>query len=239
MSTLTGQKGTGMNKSSAVEIIENALRENRRSLSEYEAKQFLASYNFPVVREILVERRNEVQKATQQIGYPLVAKGCSHEIAHKTEKGLIRVDIRNENEALEAFDEISEKLNGYQGAVLLQEMVQGSRELVMGLTRDDQFGPCVMFGLGGIFTEVLKDVSFRKAPLRERDAMEMMREIKGNKIIDELRGMEAVDIKTLTGMLIEIGRIGLEYDRVREIDINPVIIYRSKPVVVDALMILG
>lgn len=228
-----------MNRNSASKIIENALRENRRSLSEYEAKLVLSFYNFPVVREILVENREEMQKAAQQIGYPLVVKGCSHEVAHKTEKGLIRTDIRNDIEALEAFDEISKKLKGYQGAVLLQEMVQGRRELVMGLTRDDQFGPCVMFGLGGIFTEVLKDVSFRRAPLKESDAMEMMREIKGNKIIDALRGMEAVDIKTLAGMLIEIGRIGLEYDRVREIDINPVIIHQSKPVVVDALIILG
>ncbi len=228
-----------MNRNSASKIIENALRENRRSLSEYEAKLVLSFYNFPVVREILVENREEMQKAAQQIGYPLVVKGCSHEVAHKTEKGLIRTDIRNDIEALEAFDEISKKLKGYQGAVLLQEMVQGRRELVMGLTRDYQFGPCVMFGLGGIFTEVLKDVSFRRAPLKESDAMEMMREIKGNKIIDALRGMEAVDIKTLAGMLIEIGRIGLEYDRVREIDINPVIIHQSKPVVVDALIILG
>ncbi len=228
-----------MNRNSASKIIENALRENRRSLSEYEAKLVLSFYNFPVVREILVENREEMQKAAQQIGYPLVVKGCSHEVAHKTEKGLIRTDIRNDIEALEAFDEISKKLKGYQGAVLLQEMVQGRRELVMGLTRDYQFGPCVMFGLGGIFTEVLKDVSFRRAPLKESDAMEMMREIKGNKIIDALRGMEAADMKTLAGMLIEIGRIGLEYDRVREIDINPVIIHQSKPVVVDALIILG
>jgi acetyl-CoA synthetase (ADP-forming) len=228
-----------MNKTSAAIIIENALRENRHALSEYEAKQVLSFYNFPVVREILVEHRDEVQEAAKQIRYPLVVKGCSFEIAHKTEKGLIRTDIRNDIEALGAFDEINKKLKGYQGAVLLQEMVQGRRELVMGLTRDDQFGPCVMFGLGGIFTEVLKDVSFRKAPLKESDAMEMMREIKGNKIIDALRGMEAANIKTLAGMLIEIGRIGLEYDRVLEIDINPVIIRQSKPVVVDALMILG
>jgi len=228
-----------MNRTSAAKIIENALRENRRSLSEYEAKLVLSFYNFPVVREILVENREEMQKAAQQIGYPLVVKGCSHEVAHKTEKGLIRTDIRNDIEALEAFDEISKKLKGYQGAVLLQEMVQGRRELVMGLTRDDQFGPCVMFGLGGIFTEVLKDVSFRKAPLKESDAMEMMRDIKGNKIIDAFRGTEAADIKTLAGMLIEIGRIGLEYDRVQEIDINPVIVRQRKPVVVDALIVLG
>ncbi len=228
-----------MNRTSAAKIIENALRENRRSLSEYEAKLVLSSYNFPVVREILVEHRDEVQEAAKQIGYPLVVKGCSHEIAHKTEKGLIRIDIRNNIEAMEAFDEISKKLEGYQGAVLLQEMVQGRRELVMGLTRDDQFGPCVMFGLGGIFTEVLKDVSFRKAPLAESDAMEMMRDIKGNKIIDAFRGTEAADIKTLAGMLIEIGRIGLEYDRVQEIDINPVIVRQRKPVVVDALIVLG
>jgi acetyl-CoA synthetase (ADP-forming) len=228
-----------MNRTSAAKIIENALRENRRSLSEYEAKLVLSFYNFPVVREIIVEHRDEMQKAARQIGYPLVVKGCSHEVAHKTEKGLIRLDIRNNIEALEAFDEINKKLEGYQGAVLLQEMVQGRRELVMGLTRDDQFGPCVMFGLGGIFTEVLKDVSFRRAPLKESDAMEMMRDIKGNKIIDAFRGTEAADIKTLAGMLIEIGRIGLEYDRVQEIDINPVIVRQRKPVVVDALIVLG
>src|SRR4030043_1631955 len=194
----TMQEGTQkMNKGSAFQIIEIALKEGRSALSEYEAKQVLAAYSLPLTRECLVENRGDVEKTARKIGYPLVLKGCSFEIAHKTEKGLIHADIRSDTEALEAFDEIKKGLNGYNGAVLVQERVKGRRELAMGMTRDDQFGPCVMFGLGGIFTEVLKDVSFRKAPLKESDAIEMMREIKGNKIIDALRGMEAADIKTL------------------------------------------
>jgi len=227
-----------MNKDSAIWVIKNALQERRKALSEYEAKQVLAAYGIPVTREYLVENRADVEKAAQEIGYPLVMKGCSSEIAHKTEKGLIHTDIRSDAEALKAFDEIEAGLNVYSGAVLIQEMIPGRRELVMGMTRDDQFGPCVMFGLGGIFTEILKDISFRKAPLEKNDALEMMREIKGHNILDAFRGMEAVDVESLADMLIRLGQIGLEVDHVQEIDLNPVIIFGKKPIVVDALIIL-
>jgi acetate---CoA ligase (ADP-forming) subunit beta len=228
-----------MNKDSVMRIIKDALQKGRSVLSEYEAKQVLAAYGIPVTREYLVENRADVEKAAKEIGYPLVMKGCSSEIAHKTEKGLIHVDIRSNAEALKAFDEIKKRLNVYSGAVLIQEMIPGRRELVLGLTRDDQFGPCVMFGLGGIFTEILKDISFRKAPLEKNDAVEMMQEIKGHKILDAFRGMETVDVESLADMLIRLGQIGLEVEQVREIDLNPVIISRGKPVVADALMILG
>ena len=227
-----------MNKDSAVRIIKNVMQEGRKALSEYEAKQVLAAYGIPVTRECLVENRSDVEKAAHEIGYPLVMKGCSSEIAHKTEKGLIHVDIRSNAEALKVFDEIKARLNVFRGSVLIQEMVKGRRELVMGLTRDDQFGPCVMFGLGGIFTEILKDISFRKAPLEKNDALEMMQEIKGHKIIGAFRGMEAVDVESLADMLIRLGQIGLEVDHVQEIDLNPVIIFGKKPIVVDALIIL-
>ncbi|OGP90450.1 MAG: carboxylate--amine ligase, partial [Deltaproteobacteria bacterium RBG_19FT_COMBO_43_11] len=201
-----------MNKDSAAQIIKLALKEGRSALSEHEAKQVLAAYGVSVTREYLVENRGDVEKTAKKIGYPLVMKGCSFEIAHKTEKGLIYTDIRNDAEALEAFDRIKKGLNGYSGAILIQEMVKGRRELVMGLMRDEQFGPCVMFGLGGIFTEILKDISFRRAPIDESDAVKMIREIRGNKIVDALRGMEAVDIKTLAQMLIGIGHIGLDFE---------------------------
>jgi succinyl-CoA synthetase beta subunit len=227
-----------MNKDSAAQIIKIALQEGRSALSEYEAKQVLAAYGLPVTREYLVENRDDVEKTARQIGYPLVIKGCSFEIAHKTEKGLIYTDIRSDAEALEAFDGIKKGLKGYNGAVLFQEMIKGRRELVMGMTRDGQFGPCVMFGLGGIFTEVLKDISFRRAPLNKREALDMIREIKGNKIVDAIRGMEAVDTEILADMLILLGQIGLEADHVWEIDLNPVIISGKNPIVVDALMIL-
>lgn len=228
-----------MNKDSVMRIIKDALQKGRSVLSEYEAKQVLAAYGIPVTREYLVENRADVEKAAREIGYPLVMKGCSSEIAHKTEKGLIHVDIRSNAEALKVFDEIKAGLNVFRCSVLIQEMVKGRRELVMGLTRDDQFGPCVMFGLGGIFTEILKDISFRKAPLEKNDAVEMMQEIRGHKILDAFRGMEAVDVESLADMLIRLGQIGLEVEQVREIDLNPVIISRGKPVVADALMILG
>jgi acyl-CoA synthetase (NDP forming) len=117
-------------------------------------------------------------------------------------------------------------------------MIKGRRELVMGLTRDDQFGPCVMFGLGGVFTEILKDISFRRAPLEKSDALEMISEIRGHGILDAVRGMEAADKELLADMLIRVGRFGVEIDQVQEIDLNPVILSGSRPIVVDALIVL-
>lgn len=225
-------------KDKAIQMIGNALHKGRTTLSEYEAKQVLAAYDIPVTREILIKDKKNLDAAIQKIGFPLVMKGCSAEIAHKTEKGLIHVDIRTATEAKKAFKEIMAGMEGFDGGVLMQEMIKGRRELVMGLTRDPQFGPCVMFGLGGIFTEILRDISFRRAPLEVRDAHEMMQEIRGHKILDAVRGMEAADKKRLTDMLINIGRIGLEISEISEIDLNPVILSGSKPVVVDALIVL-
>jgi acetyl-CoA synthetase (ADP-forming) len=221
-----------------MEIIEKALGEGKTTLSEYESKQVLKAYQIPVTKEVLVTDVKDLAKAAQEIGYPLVLKGCSSEISHKTEKGLIRVDIRNEQEATAAFKEIMADMKGKEDAVLVQEMVKGQRELVIGLTRDAQFGPCVMFGLGGIFTEILKDISFRVAPLEKRDALEMMRDIKGHKILEAVRGMEAADLDVLADILIKVGQIGMENDRIKEIDINPVILSGSKPIAVDALVVL-
>jgi acetyl-CoA synthetase (ADP-forming) len=220
-----------------MEIIERAWKEGRNTLSEFESKQVLTAYGIPVTKEILVNDLEGLMDATRKIGYPLVLKGCSSDIAHKTEKGLIKVDIRNREEARSAFEEIRAHM-GTDAGVLVQEMVKGQRELVVGLTRDPQFGPCVMFGLGGIFTEILKDISFRVAPLEKRDALDMMQEIRGHKILEAVRGMEAADLDTLSDILIKVGRIGLENETVKEIDINPVIISGNKPVAVDALVVL-
>ena len=227
-----------MNKADAANLIRTALQQGRKALSEYESKQILAAYDIPVTREILVAARDALTQALHRIGFPLVMKGCSAEIAHKTEKNLVRIDIRSEAEAHSAFDDIMAGMNGSGGAVLVQEMVGGRRELVMGLTRDPQFGPCVMFGLGGIFTEILKDISFRKAPLDKRDALEMMQDIKGRKILDAVRGMPAADTDRLADMLMSIGLIGLEIPEVTEIDLNPVILSGTRPIAVDALIVL-
>jgi len=221
-----------------MKIIEKAIKEGRTALSEHESKQVLAAYQIPITREVLVDNAEDLLKAAQEIGYPLVLKGCSAEISHKTEKGLIKVDIRSDGEAREAFDKITTDMGGNENSVLVQEMIKGQRELVIGLTRDAQFGPCVMFGLGGIFTEILKDIAFRVAPLQKRDALEMMGDIKGHKILEAVRGMEPADLDALSDILMKVGQIGLENESVKEIDINPVILYGSKPVAVDALVAL-
>ena len=221
-----------------MEIIDEAIKRGQTNLSEYESKQLLADYGIPVTREALVGNSESLMEAIKKIGFPVVLKGCSPDIAHKTEKGLIHVDIRNEDEALAAFKAIIAGMNGTENSVLVQEMIRGKRELVAGLTRDPQFGPCVMFGLGGIFTEILKDISFRVAPLGKDDEQEMMQEIKGHKILGAVRGMEAVDLEMLADILITIGKIGMENEKIGEIDINPLIISGRKPVAVDALIVL-
>ena len=222
-----------------MEIIDKALKEERFTLTEYESKQVLASYNLTVTREELVSSPEDLLRAAGKIGYPLVIKGCSAEIVHKTEKGLIRVDVRNDQEATTAFREISAAMNGASdGAVLVQQLVKGQRELVVGLTRDAQFGPCVMFGLGGIFTEVLNDTVFRVAPLAKQDALDMIQEIRASKILGAIRGMVPADKDILADMLMTVGRIGIENGAINEIDINPVIISNGIPVAVDALIVL-
>jgi len=198
-------------------VVDQALKDGRTALSEYESKQLLSSYQIPVTREKLVENEASLIKAAREIGYPIVLKGCSPDIFHKTEKGLISLDIRNENEALMAFKKISSRMNGAKNSVLVQEMVKGKQELVAGLINDPHFGPCVMFGIGGIFTEILKDVSFRVAPLDAHDVLDMINEIKGNKILGSARGMKAVDITILTDILIKIGKIGMENESVDHI----------------------
>ncbi len=221
-----------------MKIIDDAIKKGQTALSEFESKQFLASYRIPVTREALVENEEKLIKTTAKIGYPVVMKACSPDISHKTENGLIRVDIRSDDEAIVAFNNIIAGMNGNEKTVLVQEMIKGKRELVAGLTRDSQFGPCVMFGLGGIFTEILKDISFRVAPLKKLDALEMMMEIKGYKILDSFRGMNTADLNMLAEILIALGKIGLENENIKEIDINPLILSGGKPIAVDALVVL-
>jgi succinyl-CoA synthetase beta subunit len=222
-----------------MELIEQAREEGRTVLSEYESKKVLEQYGIPVTKELLVAGEKELMRALRHITYPVVLKGCAPEFIHKTEQQMVVVDVRNDLEATEAFSAINRAMKGIDGRVLVQEYVKGPRELMVGMIRDPQFGPCVMFGLGGIFTEILRDVSFRLAPIDQREAVEMMQEIKGHKILHAIRGMMAADQEKLAEILIRVGQIGLDYPAVKEIDINPLIIAGSDPIAVDGLVVVS
>ncbi len=219
--------------------IETAIKNGRANLSEYESKLFLSSYGIPVTKEVLIKDQEEIVSAAKEIGYPLVLKGCGHDILHKTEKDLVKTDIRNDDEAKAAFHAITSNMEGTEKNILVQEMIQGRRELVAGMTRDPQFGPCVMFGIGGIFTEILEDVCFRVAPLTREDAFALMQGIRGKKILGAVRGMPAVDMEALADILIAVGQIGIDHDQVKEIDLNPIKVAKGSPVAVDALIVLN
>ncbi len=222
-----------------MKTIDQALKAGQQTLSEYQSKQVLSACGIPVTREFLAKDKAEAVKYAKELGYPVVLKGCSPTLTHKTEKQLIAVKLRDDKEVKEAFDAITKRAGEPMDGILVQEMVSGNRELVVGLTRDEQFGPCAMLGLGGIFVEILKQVVFRIAPLEKRDAYDMMEELPGNKILDAFRGEPPVDREALANILIQIGQIGLENDKIKEIDVNPLIIAGSKPVAVDALVVLG
>jgi len=205
-------------------ILSVAMGEDRKTLSEYESTGLLNGFGIPTVQAVFAKTLEEVKRAAREIGYPVVLKICSPEVSHKTEKGLVALGLRTEADLEQAFQRISGVSSVTSGGFLVQEMITGERELVMGLIRDPQFGPCVMFGLGGIFTEILGDVSFRPAPLSESDAKEMIEEIKGHKILGAVRGMEAVDSNMLIRCLIALGRIGVEREEIAAIDVNPLIL---------------
>jgi len=221
-----------------MKIIEEALKRGDKALNEFESKQLLEAYSIPVTKEHVASTMDEALKFAHQIGYPVVLKGSSRTLTHKTEHRLIELGIDNDEALKKAYDALQERGKGQLDGILVQQMVKGDRELVAGLIRDPQFGPCVMFGLGGIFTEVLKDVTFRVAPLEIRDAMEMMDEIKAKKLLDQFRGKPAVNRDILARALVNLGKIGLEIDEVAEIDINPLIIHEDTPIAVDALVVL-
>lgn len=221
------------------ELVDKALAAGRKTLSEYESKKLLAGYGVPVVTEELAGSAEEAAAAAERIGWPVAMKACGADITHKTEKKLIELNVDTPEKAAAAYGALAGRAGDGLEGVLVQEMIPQGRELVLGLIRDTTFGPCVMFGIGGIYAEVFRDVTFRVAPLKKRDALEMLDEIKGAAMLGEFRGMPAVDRGLMAEMLIGIGRLGVELDQVREIDVNPLIIGPGGPVAVDALVAVG
>ncbi|MEK9683867.1 MAG: acetate--CoA ligase family protein [Rhodospirillaceae bacterium] len=221
-------------------IIADAIHRGQKALSEYESKRILAAYGIPTSKEVLVSSYAQARAAAKKIGYPVVLKACSPDDTHKTEKGLVAVNLVSQREFQEAWKTLAKRAGkAYQGGWLVQEMVRGAREVMIGMHRDPGFGPSVMFGLGGIFTEILQDVVFRVAPLRKRDARDMLKGIKAHKILGEVRGMPAADRETLVHALMAVGQIAIDHPQIAEIDINPLILRGAKPIAVDGLIVLS
>ena len=208
------------------------------TLSEYESKQLLADAGIPIPQESLVSSADEAVQAAERHGYPVALKLCGRGIAHKTERNLVRLDLGDAEEVRRHAEELLAQRGADESdaGVLVQAMVSGRRELIAGMLRDAQFGPCVMLGLGGVFAELIGDVAFAVAPLEEHDAEDLMRALRHHKILDAFRGEPPADTAKLAQILEALGRIGDARPDVVSIDVNPLILSGSDPVVVDALV---
>lgn len=213
------------------------------ALSEYEAKKILAAYGIPVTREGLAASPDEAVKIARKSGYPVVLKISSAQIMHKTEAGGIVLNIKTDAQVRNAFKKIIASAKKYmpqadiQG-VLVQEMLPSGTEAIVGTIDDPVFGQCVMFGLGGVFVEALKDVSFRVAPLSRADAEEMVREIKGYGVLQGLRGKPPADTEALIDIILKVSRLAVDNKNIiKELDINPLILFEKGAKVADALII--
>ena len=223
-----------------LEIIKKANSQKRTELTEAEAKEVLKKYGIPVVEETVVKTIEEIEIAAKEIGYPVVLKGLGFRLTHKTERGLVKLNLKNKEDVRSAAIYIKEAAGSDLEGFLIQPMLEGRREFVAGLFHDKQFGATVMFGLGGIFTEAIGDVVFCLAPIDDSEARKMIDELQSQKLLGAFRGEKAADIKALIKTIVGLSKIGTEIPEIREVDINPLLVTADgKVTAVDALIVLG
>lgn len=225
------------------EIISNAYRENRKNLLEPEAKTICQEYNIPVTRFNVARSEDEAIRFAQQIGYPIVLKIVSPDIIHKSDAGGVALNLRNHNDIIEAFRTIMDNAKKYKSkakiaGVLVQEMAPSSTEVIVGAIKDDQFGPSLMFGLGGIFVEILEDVAFRVAPIIREEAEHMVTEIKAYPVLKGYRNQPALDTTTIVDIILHTSKLVTDFQEIKELDLNPIMVYEKGAKTVDARIIL-
>lgn len=229
------------------QLVDQARAEGREILSEHESKTVLKSYGIPVSEEVLVSREEELKQALANLPfpYPIVMKVDSPDIPHKTEAGVIKLNVPSAEAAVNHYHELLEKARHYNPAaringVLLQEMVQGAvAECIVGMIHDFQFGPVIMYGSGGIFVEVFEDVTFRIPPFDEAEALRMLQETKGYKLLRGFRGRPAADVGSLVSVLTNMSALAMDCgNAIAELDLNPVLVLKEGfgVKVVDALI---
>jgi len=224
-------------------IIEEAKRASRTLLTEVESKALLAEAGIPAVETRLATSEEEAVALSKKLGYPLALKIVSPDVTHKSDVGGVKLGLKTSKQVKAAYGEIlSAVKEKYPGAriegVSVQKMARPGVEVIIGMTKDAQFGPVLMFGLGGILVELLKDVSFRIVPLEKQDARQMVREIKGFPLLDGFRGREPVDTSVLEEILLKVSRFVDEHPEIKELDLNPIFAYKDGAVAVDARVIL-
>lgn len=224
-------------------VLQQARSEGRDLLNEVEAKQLLAQAGVPVVETLLATTAEEAKQQAEGIGYPVVVKVVSADISHKSDVGGVKIGLANAEEVSEAYEIVlANSRQAVPEAVITGVAVQGmaveGTEIIVGMVRDPQFGPVMMFGLGGIFVELLKDVSFRVLPLTERDARQMVNDIKGRAILDGLRGQTPVDKAAICQLILNVGEFIEQHPEIQELDMNPVFVYADGAVAVDARIVL-
>ena len=225
---------------SVKEIIAKARSESRSFLTEAESKQVLHAYGVPVVEEAVAATHQEALAQARRFGFPVVVKGHGFRLTHKTERGLVRTKIGTDEELLAALRAIQKAAGSDLEGYLVQPQIGGNREFVAGLLRDRQFGPVVMFGLGGIFTEAIADVVFRIAPISTTEALDMIGDMKSRSILESFRGQLVVDREALARTLTGLSRLAADFPEIREVDINPLIADEKGSVTaVDALIAIG
>jgi acetate---CoA ligase (ADP-forming) subunit beta len=208
------------------------------TLSEADSKTLLAKYGVPIPREAIAHSSAEAAVASERIGFPVVAKLGGASIAHKTERGLVKLNLRDRDAVTAAATELLAKARPEDGDVhvLIAQQVSGIRELIAGVVRDPQFGPCVMLGIGGVLAEALGDVAFRPAPLTRLDGAELIESLSTQALFGPLRGEPAVDCERLIDVLVGLGQLAVDDPTILSVDVNPLIVCDGLAIAVDGLV---
>jgi acyl-CoA synthetase (NDP forming) len=240
-----GIQQVAMKKAEAKQLVKNARASGRHVLREPEAKALVAAWGIPVPRSVLIEGlTDDLAGALKALTPPLVLKVVSQDIMHKRDVGGVITGIKDYNEVRTAVMELQANLavhapRAQVDGFLVEEMIPAGIELILGGLRDPQFGPAVVFGTGGFAVELVKDVSFRLAPLTREEALAMMQEIKSYPLLIGFRGSKPVNLEELAAAVIALGNILLELEEIQELEINPLVVSDAGAVAVDARVILG
>ncbi|MBI2913398.1 MAG: acetate--CoA ligase family protein [Chloroflexi bacterium] len=229
---------------SITDVIDRAKNQGRTVLTEVESKQVLEEAGIPVVKARLARTAQDAARAAAELGFPVALKIVSPDVTHKSDVGGVRLSLNTASEVEAAFDEIMAAVKKRQPdarieGVAVQPMARPGIEVILGMSKDPQFGPVLMFGLGGILVEVLKDVAFRIVPLEPRDARQMVREIKGFPVLEGFRGQEPADLEALEKLILRLSAFVEAHPEIEEVDLNPVFAYKDGAIAVDARIVLS